>query len=392
MSKIWIGLILLFSQSHARAEDSAKVPTEDAKSIESLFDKKLFRAGSALSLPEIKELVELVEKKNISIRDRDEVLMTAKDCIEAGKVVIPASDLSVSKTVFTESERQACYQFIPDDYKRYQQCLMSAQKPEALVDRYMELSEIYANGWGVKANSKLARALVCHSSSVPAELMGQLKFFRGGNSQGFRFCDFATSRQSTSFCAKLTEDINSFAVQRFKKNLIEKLRQEAREEFTKLELVINEFSEAHAESASDINRGGSIQPSVFISVRDQFLNTEVPKLLREFSEAGQLFANSSMSVKNAKGAEKADAELNAIYQTAIKEAYDEENRKLLREAQRKWLRLRDQFVHLAVVNYQIKEKDLKTAADRNALISEWALVTITKSRIEQLKSLGSGER
>src|SRR5262245_1264989 len=139
------------------------------KAFERLIDYLLFRAASAADVKAAKKYGDLARERGASLGyDTPKMLTTIDRCYEAGEPVIPKAHQPTAaerKTYETEIECTPPYlvgKSSPADYRRYRLCLLSQS-----LDRNRWLAEVYANGWSVRRDPKLAMALVCHGSDVP---------------------------------------------------------------------------------------------------------------------------------------------------------------------------------------------------------------------------------
>lgn len=176
-----------------------------------LLDELLFRAGSSADVTEAKKFADLARKFNIKIYGVDSKLETIDRCYEAGSATVPASDqpttdeIKAFKLSYTDCSSFQIGDGTEKNWDSYRKCLLSQDG----IDNN-DLAEIYANGWGVKRNPKLAIALVCHGSFVPAELEGMVEALYSTKDkvhlkEDFYFCNYVTSGMNGGFCAVKAE-------------------------------------------------------------------------------------------------------------------------------------------------------------------------------------------
>ncbi|MCX6550092.1 MAG: hypothetical protein NTY02_03620, partial [Acidobacteria bacterium] len=181
-----------------------------AEAFSYLLENLLFRAGPKADVAKAKKFADLARTLNVNLgSDAGEELWTIDRCSEAGAPDIPAADAPTkeeSAAVGGEDCEPLRVGRTPD-LKKYRACLLSETPPDNNL-----VAELYANGWGVKRNPRLAIALVCHASEVPAELMGMVKTLHETRTQAalkddFLFCDNVTSGMNQGACADRAEKL-----------------------------------------------------------------------------------------------------------------------------------------------------------------------------------------
>lgn len=131
-----------------------------------LFDLTLFRAGANANPAKAKEYANIAREMNINIPGGAGLFRTIDICADAGKPLMPTADRIQprQKQAFKDVNCAGLKnQAQPGKaaWNDYRYCLLS--KPQINGN---ELAEVYANGWGVKRNPKLAIAMLCHSPST----------------------------------------------------------------------------------------------------------------------------------------------------------------------------------------------------------------------------------
>jgi uncharacterized protein YecT (DUF1311 family) len=338
-----------------------------------VLDDLLFRAGPSADVVKAKKFGDLARKLHIDLGWYGaEQLVTIDRCFEAGAPAIPAADRpSAEEVAAFRREATNCRDWSgagarPADWARYRKCLLAA--PE--IDNNA-LAEIYANGWGVQRNPRLAIALVCHGSRVLPELTGMVKTLAATSDQAtlakdFRFCEHVTSGMNMGWCAWQDED---GAVQKRDARLAALTADwpaGQKEALAELRKSAEAFFEEHARSELDM--GGTARAAIAVAeqgtLRDDFL-----KSLESF-EHGALPAGADFA--------PADLELNRLYSRLMNTKATGRSGTVIREGiratQRKWLAYRDAWAKLGAARYP------GTPADT---WKTWA----TRQRAAQLKEL-----
>lgn len=315
-----------------------------------LLDALLFRAGDSADTDKAKKYAELARERNIRL-GYDEVssirlLDTVDWCYEAGIPIIPDSDRPLIQNGANNNE----------------------------------IAEMYANGRGVKRDLKLAIALVCHGSGVPAELQHlvyhliSMRYYGELLDREFKFCDHVTSVMNIGLCAERAEEVDSkkreaeFAVTLEHWSSAEKVA------FKELKVAADDFISSWAES--DVVRAtreidmsglesGLESMSMYFSSR-RMLKEEFFGAIRMF-ESGQL--------PNDKNFKQADKDLNKAYSRIMGRKNLEDfgiTKDRIRATQRKWIKYRDAWTQFAAVKYPDVPSDVFKA---------W----LTQQRTEELK-------
>ena len=341
--------------------------------FQEVFDGLLFRAGESADVDAAKRYADLARKLKVDLGVfSKEELTTIDRCHEAGSPNLPPGDRP-SPARMTALGKADCPDYqtdakSPADWQRYRECLLS-QDP---VDNN-QVAEVYANGWGVKRNPGLAIALVCHASTVPAELDGMVAALTETRDQStlktpFRFCDYASSGMNTGMCSADSERIADKQRKREIARLTRTWTAPQKAAFGVLRAAAEAFYSEHAQSEQDMS--GSAHDS-FITDEESSLRAEFLKDIKQF-ESGKLPPHADFA--------RADQRLNAIYRKIMqrKDWSDEGTITSdgIRKTEKLWITYRDAWVGFAASRY----------SDSSA--SDWK-AWLTEQRIKQLQGFAS---
>lgn len=340
---------------------SAEMGYKDAFSH--VLDDVLFRAGPEADIEAAKKYGDLARQFGVNV-DHD----TIDRCFEAGPPTIPAADQPTDneKKSFKASKKD-CHDLkaaIGKDATAYRKCILS----ENPVDNNM-VAEIYANGWGVPRNAKLAIALVCHASGVPAELQGMVDTLyatkdRKTLEKSFLFCDHVTSGMNGGLCAARSDHMAEKSRTGSFTTLTKKWTAQQKKSLDALRKTADDFFREHAGGEQDMSGTARAQIAIDEEAR---LRDELLQNLKTF-EAGQLPKDRDFV--------KADKELNDLYGQIMKRTNFDNfpgavSKEGIKATQRKWIKYRDAWANFGTLKYQTTAPDTwKT----------W----ITKQRIDQL--------
>jgi TPR repeat protein len=342
------------------------------RAFEYIFDDLLFRAGTNADVMAAKKFGDLARNQHVDLGyDTQPVLLTIDRCFEAGAPNLPEADRP-SPQARVENAGADCSDFGPDTgtpsrWKRYRECLLS----EKYVDNNL-VAEIYANGWGVKRDPKLATALVCHASEVPAELIAMVEALTSSRDKPlerpFRFCDNITSGLSGAACADRAEHIAEKHRSQEISALVLSWSASQRLAFDALQAAAGKYYDEHAGSEQDMSG----------TARDQFYIDEVARLKAEFLKDIEAFEGSRFPPHES--FPKVDRKLNATYRKllGLKDWTDGGtiNAAGVRATQRLWLAYRDAWAKFGVERYP------QTSA------TDWE-AWVTERRIKELEALDS---
>jgi TPR repeat protein/uncharacterized protein YecT (DUF1311 family) len=314
-----------------------------------LFDRLLFRAGSAADVAKAKKFGDLARKQNVKLDWT--AFETIDRCFEAGAPSIPESDQpSFEEKKYFQESKTDCLLLqtgiaAPQDWNKYRKCLLSQTEDD--YDNN-SIAEIYANGWGVKRNAKLALALVCHGSSVPAELKAMVNTLYSTKDQDrlqtkFTFCDHVTSGMNGGFCAARAEKIASQKRDDELSGLIPKWTEAQQSSFRSLRKIADDYFREHA--LSELDMSGTARAQIAID-ETATLREELLRSIKSF-EAGHLPKESDFA--------RADKDLNEVYSNIMKkdkiDHFGTVTKKGVKDTQRKWVKYRDAWVKFAGLKY-----------------------------------------
>ena len=339
------------------------------KAFEYLLDDLLFRAGEKADVAQAKKFGDLVRQRSINLGSGTAAMLDTIDrCFAAGKPVIPASDLPAA------AERQ---QLEGEDcapspspgsgaaaYRKYGACLLSQKEPE---NRF--LAEVYANGWGVRRNPKLAVALICHGSDVPAELIDMVRLLDDSRDAAtldppFVFCDHVLSGMNQGLCAIRDSGPADTSRDEAWQQLSAGWTSPQQAALEKMRAAADAFFEAHV--SEELDQRGTARIAIDLGETADLADALLASV-REF-EAGRLPARVALPA--------ADADLNAVYASIMRRKTLDEGtvtKDGIRDTQRKWLAYRDAWTAFAARRYPRRTAD------------EWK-AWITTVRTAQLKT------
>ncbi len=346
------------------------------KAYEDLLDELIFRAGASADIEEAKRFADLARKFGIRSYTLDSEFKTIDRCYEAGSVTLPASDQPTPQEIDSfKTSKADCNSFqtgvgLKQDWGNYRKCLLS--KDEEYKNDWQkgynhDLAEIYANGWGVKRNPKLAIALICRGSEVPAELEAMVDTLYSTRNEEilkkeFYFCDHITSGMSGTQCAAGKAAIKSKRRELELSNLTAQWTESQKNAFYVLQKVAHDF-------ISEWSFRGDNEGTATLSFDIQFedsLKDEFIKNIKKF-DSGELPKDDDFA--------KADKDLNVIYDKFLK-SKDKETISDIKKAQRKWIKYRDALVKFVEIRYPNHSAVLWKA---------W----LTRQRVDQLTNPGN---
>jgi uncharacterized protein YecT (DUF1311 family) len=149
-------------------------------------------------------------------------------------------------------------------------------------------------------------------------------------------------------CASERSELNDLKAEYQKNTIDNKWSDTTRIEIKKLTDLNNEFADAEAKVVSDTYRGGTIASSMYVQAADKLSNGD-------FTAALEKLANDEFELVSESEFKKTDEELNSMYKKMMKVKQDDEGKKLLRESQRIWIKLRDQWGIVYTTHYPGKK-------------------------------------
>ena len=311
------------------------------------LDGVLFRAGRKADVTQAKHLADLARSRHVNLGyDSAAELQTIDRCYQAGEPNVPTKlskdELALFSRPGTDCSAYRTGVGAADNYGKYLRCLL-AQSP---VDMNA-LAEIYANGWGLPRDVKLAISLLCHASEVPAELIGMVSALSADKDamkeKDFLLCNFVTSGLKAGICSAQAEHTAAARRRQEIDALKASWTPSQKKAFDDLWKTAGDFFLTFASEEQDMS--GTVRAAIAIGaearLQDDFLSA-----LRSF-EAGKL--PPEMDLK------KSDRELNAVYARAVEKLkageYGTASTEGLRTTQRKWLAYRDAWAAFATVRY-----------------------------------------
>jgi hypothetical protein len=287
-----------------------------------LFDRLIFRGDGKSDIAKAKRFADLARKQNAPPPYNDPKMFTTIDrCFAAGSPTIPKGDVP----------RDADGQPVADD-------------PRGDI----ALAESYANGWGVKRSPKLAIALLCRSSDVPAELESMVDDLyetkdEDALDEPFLFCDHVTSGMNGGRCAAEAEAKASAKRDEEVASLTHGWSASQKKAFVRLQKAAAAFFEEH--SQSEVDQSGTARAQMTID-EEAGLHDAFVAAIRDF-EAGRLPKGGDMP--------SADRALNEAYAAAMKPGaladWGTVRPSGVKKTQRLWIPYRDAWVALAAVRY-----------------------------------------
>lgn len=316
-----------------------------APAFDYLLDALLFRAAEKADVVKAKRFADIARATNIDLGSRSrEILDTIDRCFDAGASVIPPADkpTKAEAAALSDCTRPTDGPASPQDLVTYRKCIL-AEDP---LDNN-RVAEVYANGWGVKRNPKLAIALVCHASEVPAELFGMVETLWDGRTldkldEPFLFCSHVTSGMNQGRCAAESEGLAEAAREKAIAALIAGWPEAHVAKFKALQKAADQFFSTR--SGAEVDMSGTARAALALAEEGQ-LREDFLAAIREF-ESGKLPASVPLA--------KADAELNAVYGRIMKTAdleYGTVTKDTIRETQRVWLPYRDAWAAFGAARY-----------------------------------------
>ncbi len=305
------------------------------------FDALLFRAGPDADVAAAKKLAELARAKKVNIGFDPDALQTVDLCAAAGSADIPAGDKPSAEEI-NSLKSADCETYAVRDWANFRKCQLASP----LVDNN-RVAELYANGWGVARDGRLALALVCHGGTVPAELEGMARLLASTRDQPalqkpFSACDHATSGFSVSQCSARAARAEQAKREGMYGAMTSQFTAPQKAAFARLQAAADKFIAARIESEIDLSgtMRGALQ-----TAEEEKLRVGILQNLKEF-QAGQLPTLTDLAA--------ADAALNKAYHQAMQRlatAQGTVSRGGVKETERNWIGYRDAWAAFGVVRY-----------------------------------------
>jgi Protein of unknown function (DUF1311). len=320
----WLGYTTTDGALHDRAYLKA-AELGFAPAYDEVFELLLFRAAEKADPAKAKHLLDLAQKNGVKYYESfpGEVSRTINACYQAGAAEVPAAERSA-----IEKDGRADQHFTPNDNMKY--------------------AEAYANGWGVKRNSRLALALVCHGADVPAELFGMVDFLSKTQSdpalkKPFVFCEHLTSGMNGSQCEAFDQDKDQAIRDHALAKIVAGFTPEQKAAFAALKKTNEAYIEAHSGDERDMSG----------TLRGAFYAEEAGKLHAAFLKAIEGFEKGNRPPRDNFAA--ADKALNEAYRTVLTKTDWTTTGTVapegVRKTERLWLKLRDAWAGFGTARY-----------------------------------------
>lgn len=257
------------------------------------------------------------------------------------------------------------------EWDQVRQCALAANDTSVLM-------MLYANGFGVPADTGLAIRYACSSAAAPAEMAARVMHLASLNQgdRGARFdqCDDITSGEMAGVCAAIAAEqagkVRTAYLARVR-NSMTALQQAS---FDALVKAGNAFAAAHGGDETDMTGTARVGMAIGAEAREQ-------EWLREHIAA---FEKGRYGLPATAQFETANAQLNAVYQRLMaapaadpghseRLAWSTVEKSGIRATQRAWLAYRDAWVRFAAERYPAIP-----AASLKASLTQWRLEQLTK--------------
>ncbi len=222
---------------------------------------------------------------------------------------------------------------------------------ESLFGGSAMLTVLFANGEGVDQSKPLALRFACEAGLSDDGMIDLLALPTEPHvtQKKFVYCDHAMNTFDMNFCAVYQDEIAAQQRQNELDALSKAWPQADQEAFVVLEKASDAYIEAHG--AGEVYQGGTI--------RDLRTNGVEEHQRQEFLAAVKKFESGRLPEGTAPDAQKADADLNATYKSALnlaaKQNFAEDDGDIrpdgIQKAERAWLAYRDAWVAFAKVHY-----------------------------------------
>lgn len=334
--------------------------------------------GKEADYDQARQYANLANQRGVSIDsdrgDFKEKQTLIAQCISAGRPTLPKDDLTSKTTTFKKDQDCDIFLFGIGELKdlvKYRLCVIQENNDKTNVN----LAEIYANGWGVPRNPKLALALMCHAENItPAELYGAVNaLYQSRNLKAlpkpFEFCEHITSGISMGQCAAKDEKVAAAKRAAELKPIVKSWPATHRYVFFLLQKAANNFFDQHA--TSELDMSGTARNAIAIG-EESTLKDQLVKTIKDF-ERGHFPAASNY--------EQADQAMNQAYNKAMKLEFSDNQmgtitQEGIKNSQQQWFKYRDAWVQFAKLHYpNLNEDALKT----------W----LTDARTKQLNTIGN---
>lgn len=216
------------------------------------------------------------------------------------------------------------------------------------------LMMIYANGYGVTRDLRLAKKFACETEGAPAELDGRLAHLdamaqASGVEEPFDLCDDITSGYMMGFCARRSADAATADRNRRVKALTAAWSPEVRAGFAKVRAAADAYFDAVVDGEVDMS--GTARGAMAVGARET--------LETAFAEALTAFERGALPQGDAAAFAAADKALNAAYAETMRRYKADSAEGItgtvtpdgIRAAERAWIRYRDAWVAFGAQKY-----------------------------------------
>jgi hypothetical protein len=274
-----------------------------------------------------------------------------ESCMLVQKLDIPSSHQPTpSEKSFFFKNKDSCLKYhwglgVKKDEIKYLKCLQSKEDFSEMF-----ISEVYANGWGVKQNLKLALKQVCINGGAPAEIDGLIdeivaRMSGEVKSEDFSFCNFATSGMYLGVCRKRIEEVEKMKRHLERNKISSSYSKIQRQRFQELIGAAHEFFDKHSVYEIDMtpNWRAMISIEENASQKDTFLSM-LQKLESDLWPKDFLYMEE-------------DRKLNLAYKRLMTCKISEERgvgevqQYNVTETQKLWLNFRDAFAAFGVARF-----------------------------------------
>lgn len=244
------------------------------------------------------------------------------------------------------------------------------------------LAMLYANGFGVQRNLRLALRYSCETPSAPAEMEGRVEHLTNMMNSGlgatntapFDMCDDITSGMMQGVCAGIEEYRRNNARIAQLKSLVSSWSAAQKTSFVQLKTAMETFADARGANETDMSgtARGAMATAAESAELDLFLND-----IKQFEGGG-------MPVYTAEELKSYDRRLNVVYQKIMRAKINSDyfsglggttiSKESVKQTQRLWLKYRDAYVAFGAKRY-------------SGVSAESWMALLTKRRVEQLEEI-----
>ncbi len=365
----------LLATAHSQTSSAREQPTTPAtaeqgneQALQENLRQLIFNQGDFSKAKRIVDQARKTELNNNAQKETQQLFWITDACHAAGSADIPKKDMpSADEMNRYGTPGLECVDYregfgVAQDYQAYRKCLLS--RPYTLQENF-PLAEIYAKGWGVPRNKKLATALICRENASELDLQIMLRELETSGDLT-KSCEHGRTLGELFKCGNEERYID----RRRSEVKLEKIKtampSRDRASFEKVLSAYATFGETRRASEFDTMGQVGRFESFFEELDDK----------KSFVAAMELFE--SKKYPQSYGASAADEELNGLYQTITQSLKEDPIGSItfdgVRKTQRLWLIYRDRFVRFALAHYPGTKQE------------QW-LAWLTQARIDQLREL-----